>query len=155
MFRKLVVCSGVESRRGASSHGAVYPKVVTWHVKHTEAYWVKVVITLGELVALLILCNSKTWTSSDQNLCSTDNVHLTPSKAEWLLHVPLVFNTKLFFILPTQRIFASYRPLNQCFSTFVRPRPGEFFFYKTRARFQQIYSSVPFQFFLSSYIKLT
>ena len=25
-------------------------------------------------------------------------------------------------------------PLNQCFSTFVRPRPGKFFFHKTRAR---------------------
>ena len=41
----------------------------------------------------------------------------------------------------------------QCFSTLVRPRPGKFFFHKTRARSQQIYSSVPFQFFLSSYIK--
>ena len=30
--------------------------------------------------------------------------------------------------------------LQQCFSTFVRPRPGKFFFYKTRARSQQIYS---------------
>jgi hypothetical protein len=28
--------------------------------------------------------------------------------------------------------------LLQCFSTFVRPRPGKFFFYKTRARSQQI-----------------
>jgi len=28
----------------------------------------------------------------------------------------------------------------QCFSTFVRPRPGKFLFYKTRARSQQIYS---------------
>ena len=28
----------------------------------------------------------------------------------------------------------------QCFLTFVRPRPGKFFFYKTRARSQQIYS---------------
>jgi hypothetical protein len=28
--------------------------------------------------------------------------------------------------------------LDQCFSTFVRPRPGKFFFYKTRARSQQI-----------------
>jgi len=80
MFRKLVVCTGVESRRGASSHGAVYPKVVTWRVKHTEAYWGKVVITLGELVALSMLCNSKTWMSGDQILCSTDNVHYTPLK---------------------------------------------------------------------------
>ena len=31
-------------------------------------------------------------------------------------------------------------PLEQCFSTFVRPRPGKFFFHKTRARSQQIYS---------------
>ena len=29
----------------------------------------------------------------------------------------------------------------QCFSTFVRPRPGKFFFHTTRARSQQIYSS--------------
>jgi len=32
------------------------------------------------------------------------------------------------------------RALNQCFSTFVRPRPGKFFFHKTRTRSQQIYS---------------
>ena len=37
--------------------------------------------------------------------------------------------------------------LHQCFSTFVRPRPGKFFFHKTRAQSQQIYSSVLFQFF--------
>jgi len=30
--------------------------------------------------------------------------------------------------------------VEQWFSTFVRPRPGKFFFYKTRARSQQIYS---------------
>jgi hypothetical protein len=28
--------------------------------------------------------------------------------------------------------------IEQCFSTFVRPRPGKFLFYKTRARSQQI-----------------
>ena len=37
--------------------------------------------------------------------------------------------------------------LCQCLSTFVRPRPGKFFFHKTTARSQQIYSSVPFYFF--------
>ena len=37
--------------------------------------------------------------------------------------------------------------LGQCFATFVRPRPGKFFFHKTRTRSQQIYSSIPFQFF--------
>jgi len=31
-------------------------------------------------------------------------------------------------------------PVEQCFSTSVRPRPGKFFFYKTRARSKQIYS---------------
>jgi uncharacterized protein YijF (DUF1287 family) len=30
--------------------------------------------------------------------------------------------------------------LYQCFSNFVRPRNGKFFFYKTRTRSQQIYS---------------
>jgi len=32
------------------------------------------------------------------------------------------------------------RCVDQCFSTFVRPRPGKFFFHMTRARSQQIYS---------------
>jgi len=46
--------------------------------------------------------------------------------------------------------------LDQCFSTFVRPRPNKFFFHKTRARSQQIYSQILSNFFfLSSYIKLT
>ena len=45
--------------------------------------------------------------------------------------------------------------VKQCFSASVRPLPGKVFFRKTRARSQQIYSSAPFQFFLSSYIKLT
>jgi len=31
-------------------------------------------------------------------------------------------------------------PLGQCFSTFVRPRPGKFSFHKTRARSEQIHS---------------
>ena len=58
---------------------------------------------------------------------------------------------------PGYRLSAQERwnSLDQCFSTFVRPRPGKFFFHKTSARSQQIYSSVPFQFFWSSYIKLT
>ena len=30
--------------------------------------------------------------------------------------------------------------IKQCFSSFLRPRSGKFFFYKTRARSQQIYS---------------
>jgi len=34
---------------------------------------------------------------------------------------------------------SSSGPLGQCFSTFVRPWPGIFFFHKTRARSQQIY----------------
>jgi len=34
----------------------------------------------------------------------------------------------------------SRRSLRQCFPTFVRPRPGKFFFHKTRPRSQQIYS---------------
>jgi len=45
----------------------------------------------------------------------------------------------------------------QCRTVFlylVRPRPGKFVFHYTRARSQQIYSSVPFS-ILSSFIKLT
>jgi len=41
----------------------------------------------------------------------------------------------------------SVRTLDQSFLTTVRPRPGKFFFHKTRAQSQQIYSSVRFQFF--------
>jgi hypothetical protein len=44
--------------------------------------------------------------------------------------------------------------LEQCFSTFVRPRPGKFFFYKTRARGPTIVLVNNFPVFLSSYIKL-
>ena len=53
---------------------------------------------------------------------------------------------KLGFI--TKCWHESFVKLHQCFPTFVRPRHGKFFFHKTRARSQQIYSSVPFQFFL-------
>jgi hypothetical protein len=45
-------------------------------------------------------------------------------------------------------------PLEQCFSTFVRPRPGKFFFYKTRARGPTNLLLNNFPFFLSLYIKL-
>ena len=31
-------------------------------------------------------------------------------------------------------VISCWRSLDQCFSTFVRPQPGKFFFYKTRAR---------------------
>jgi hypothetical protein len=37
-------------------------------------------------------------------------------------------------------------PLCQCFSTFVKPRSGKFFFYKKRDRSQQIYLSNLFKF---------
>jgi len=53
-----------------------------------------------------------------------------------------------------KKVYCPCSFLSQCFSTFVRPRPGKFFFHKTRARSQQIirkYLSI----FLSSYIKLT
>jgi len=43
--------------------------------------------------------------------------------------------------LPNVADYATqHQTLEQCFSTFVRPRPGKFFFHKTRARSQQIYS---------------
>jgi hypothetical protein len=35
-------------------------------------------------------------------------------------------------------VFTPQSRIGQCFSTFVRPRSGKFFFYKTRARSQQI-----------------
>jgi len=51
-------------------------------------------------------------------------------------------------------VYSEVYHTSQCFSTFVRPRPGKFFIHKTRAQSQQIHSSVTFH-FLSSYIKLT
>ena len=47
-----------------------------------------------------------------------------------------------FFHVGTAVKLVQSHPQYQCFSTFVRPRPGKFFFHKTRARPrpQQIYS---------------
>jgi hypothetical protein len=45
-------------------------------------------------------------------------------------------------------------PLGQCFATFVRPRPGKFFFYTTRARGPTNLLVNKFPIFLSSYINL-
>ena len=66
---------------------------------------------------------------------------------------PLCSSTRILYslICRCHSIFLSHRPwlftvlcianitmcvIEQCFSTFVRPRPGKFFFYKTRARSQ-------------------
>jgi hypothetical protein len=45
--------------------------------------------------------------------------------------------------------------IEQCFATFVRPRPSKFFFYTTRASPVQTNLLVNTLPFLSSYIKLT
>ena len=65
------------------------------------------------------------------------------------LWAPCVLLTKysLNFLNRLPFPFQTQYPLYQCFSTFVRPRPSKFIFHKTRARSQQIYSSVPFHFF--------
>jgi hypothetical protein len=44
------------------------------------------------------------------------------------------------YLTTTTHMSSAKRAIGQWFSTFVRPRPGKFFFYKTRARSQQIYS---------------
>jgi len=44
--------------------------------------------------------------------------------------------------------------IEQCFSTFVRPRPGKLIFYKTRARPNKLTRKYLSN-FLSSYVKLT
>ena len=62
-----------------------------------------------------------------------------------------------FTVLLTTHYFLSDTEhyIDQCFSTFVRPRPGKFFFFTRRVpgskRFTRQYLS---KFFLSSYIKL-
>ena len=40
----------------------------------------------------------------------------------------------------TSVTFPALGHLEQCFSNFVRPRSGKYFFHKTRAQSQQIYS---------------
>jgi hypothetical protein len=49
----------------------------------------------------------------------------------------LLFMLYRFIILPSNQPFTV---VYQCFSTSMRPWPGKFFFHKTRARSQQIYS---------------
>ena len=47
----------------------------------------------------------------------------------------------IFLLEKVPNIIADTRnTLEQCFSIFVRPRPGKFFFYETRARSQKIHS---------------
>ena len=88
---------------------------------------------------------------SNFSLSSSLN-HLLPVRAISVL----VFLLVLRNMVPIQLVFRQKRRgtlvhyplclygLHQCFSTFVRPRHGKFFFLKTRASSQQIYSSVPF-----------
>ena len=56
-------------------------------------------------------------------------------------HRCLLVVTSKLSLWPTH-FFGQFVPgtLTHCFSTFVRPRPGKFFFHKTRARSQQSYS---------------
>ena len=56
------------------------------------------------------------------------------SKYIWLMfYLFLTFVSFFVPVVPRDRLY-------QCFSTFVRPRSVKFFFYKTRARSQQIHS---------------
>ena len=56
----------------------------------------------------------------------------------WALEIKLhVFLTSVLY---EGEELANLDRLDQCFSTFLRSRPGKLFFYKTRARFQHIYS---------------
>ena len=61
----------------------------------------------------------------------------------------LAFVMKMEFVLCEigDKVMCSPCHLGQCFSIFVRPRPGKLFFYKTRARSQKNYSKIPFQIF--------
>jgi len=43
------------------------------------------------------------------------------------------------FVMNPDVICNMMDPIEQCFSTFARPQPGKFFFYKMRALSQQIY----------------
>ena len=61
-------------------------------------------------------------------------------------HRPWIYATQNRWLMGWWRQVSLFH-LCQCFWTFVKPLSGKFFFHKTTARSQQIYSSVPFQFF--------
>jgi len=67
----------------------------------------------------------------------------------FMLYRPLRPDFTCTVVRPVTKFRSTTDHMCQCFWTFVRPRPGKslFFFHKTRARPQQIYSLVTFQFF--------
>ena len=81
---------------------------------------------------------------------------LLPGKQPSVINVEGADRTLLSIRTHLRReICMTLHPLYQCFSTFVRPRPGKLFFYKTRARSQTNLLVNTFPIFLSSYIKIT
>jgi hypothetical protein len=76
--------------------------------------------------------------------CNTTRRHNTVKSSRFLLHRATDRPYGLFLNYCEHKALPSLESntdhLGQWFSTFVRPRPGKFFFYKTRARSQQIYS---------------
>ena len=74
-------------------------------------------------------------------VASTRNRTKIPrSSSQWPNHQFQCATVPLGFV-------GSLTALKLCFSNFVRPRPGKFFFHKMRVRSQHIYSQTPFHFF--------
>ena len=106
--------------------------------------------------------HERKWTAS-HNACSLNKEKATDTDltSGWLKPITYLValgkKNKFYHCKDSNLYFSIFQPvaysLYQCFSTFVRPRPGKFFFHKPKARSQQIYSSVLFQISLSSYIK--
>ena len=70
---------------------------------------------------------------SDDCTFSASNLYHFSEDCESTLPKPASFEgtgTEMSFVI----LGHESCPLKQCFSTFVRPRPGKFFFHKTRAR---------------------
>jgi len=83
----------------------------------------------------------------------TSGTYMSTYKESFQVHwdnsIPLFLHAAIYlevslFRWTSQNAFsretAVYKWYCVCFSTFVRPRPGKFFFHMTRARSQQIYS---------------
>jgi len=98
---------------------------------------------------------SFTMTAHKQFSVGTETRRYSPFKQSAMTNTCKLLDIHEMCVSVKRRPFRRLFDIERCFSTFVRPRPGKFFFYKTRARSQQIYSLVTFQFFLSSDIKLT
>jgi len=91
---------------------------------------------------------------SRTNCVSVKCVNKCPTRCNYTQFILCVNCSTCFGLSLYSSSVAQITVSTAVFLNFVRPRPGKFFFSQDEGRSQQIYASVPFQFLLSSYIKL-